>query len=313
MPDDKKEATVPGPAPVKPLTADEVAAKRKADAAKASTPGFSFPKKEDPVTAVVVLEGARRPENASLRMAVGLAQEDALETLSKTAVAKSSLDINALLQLIATLGPLFASLFQKKAPEPTPPPKPVDVEPIPLPKPPNVVVPPGPVPREVVKHHIVGGRAYLTGITEGGPLGPRIGGDRLRAIRNGSANAPHDARFEFDFTPTFEDGHQGQPSGTNEAPDPYFITTPFAPAGDGDTVPPTQPVRLRFDWEGSEGSSADLSREYAANGCTPRIRVRTPLDGGGVLSNLRFEFEGGAVEVEGVDQIHVGRGAGEPQ
>ena len=52
-----------------------------------------------------------------------------------------------------------------------------------------------------------------------------------------------------------------------------------------------------------------LAHEYANYGCTPRIRVRTGGGDGGLLSNLRFEFDGGAVAVEGIDEIHVGRGA----
>lgn len=241
----------------------------------------------------------------ALRAAVALRQEDLLEELTTHPAAaplnQQGFDWGPLIQ---ALGPYILQLIGQIISRPPAPPAPPVVEPAP-PTPPAPPAPPTQPP--VGTHRIVGGKARLTGITEGGPLGKRIAGERLDQIKAGTANAPHDSRFEFDFTPTFEDGHIGQPSGPGEPDDPYFAQTPSCPAAPGDTVAPTQAVRLRFDAEGLE--RADLSREYAANGCTPRIRAIAAGDAGGTLADLRFDFYGGSVSVEGVDEIHVGRGA----
>lgn len=230
----------------------------------------------------------RRPENAGLRLAVSNAKEDIQEEAQLAGI-----DVNSIAQLIALLGPLIAGLFKKDPPR---------VEPAPVPAPTPTPVP-VPTPPQAQGHRIVGGKAKCTGLTEGGPLGKRWSGAQLAGVLAGTNNAPHDSRFEFDFTPTFEDGHVGT------ADDPYFLTTPLCPKGPGDTDGPMQQVRLRYDYEGP--GSADLSREYANYGCTPRIRARTGGGEGGLLSNLRFDFDGGSVAVENVaEAIHVGRGAG---
>jgi hypothetical protein len=244
-------------------------------------------KKSKPKVKAFDFTSYRKPENAALRLAVSNAKEDVTEEAKLAGI-----DINGLAQLIALLGPLIAGLFKKNPP--VVPPAPVPVEPAPTP------VTPAPVP--AAGHRIVGGKAKCTGLTEGGPLGKRWGGAQLAGVLAGTNNAPHDSRFEFDFTPTFEDGHVGT------ADDPYFLTTPLCPKGPGDSDGPMQQVRLRYDYEGP--GSADLSREYANYGCTPRIRARTGGGEGGLLSNLRFEFDGGTVMVENVaEAIHVGRGA----
>jgi len=207
---------------------------------------------------------------------------------------------------ISGLAALLAMLWQMFHPAPSPAPTPA---PVPSPTPEPTPAPaPTPVPTPAGAHHIVGGKAKITGLTEGGPLGKRWGGQALRDVIAGKANAPHDARFELDCTVQFEDGHQAEPRGEGEAPDPYWNGIPMAPFDPShDTVPPTQPVRLRFDYEGA--GSADLAHEYANLGNTPRIRVRTGGGAGGVLSNLRFEGAGFSIPVDGVDEIHVGRGA----
>lgn len=245
----------------------------------------------------------RQPENAGLRLQVSNAKEDVAED-----VTKAGFDFNQIAQLIALLGPLIAGLIRKNpAPAPTPTPTPAPA-PTPTPTPTPVTPPtPTPAPTPATFHRIAGGHAHITGLTEGGPLGKRWGGQDLINVLNGTGNAPHDARFEFDCTPQADDGHTFEGRGPDEAPDPYWLNQPNAPAGAGDTVPPTQPLRLRFDYEGQ--GSADLAHEYANFGCNPRIRVRTPGDGGGVLSNLRFEGQGVTIPVDGVDEIHVGRGA----
>lgn len=153
---------------------------------------------------------------------------------------------------------------------------------------------------------ITGGRAVLTGVIEGGPQGTRIKGDRLREIKRGD-NAPHDSFLEFDCTPHDAEGDDFGPMPESElGKRPEERQNPeFEGVETFDGDPNTQAVRLQFDYEGD--GSADLANEYANHGCTPRIRVRTPPDGGGRLTNLRFVAAGGVVIPVRPSSINIGR------
>lgn len=263
----------------------------------------------------------RRPENQPLRDAVS-ARKDDLEDLLNThpAIAQQTVALQAAgfdwRQIVAVLGPFLGQLLtqllanaSQPKPEPTPAPTPVP-SPAPGPTPAPVPAPQG---GPKLNHWIVGGKARITGLTEGGPNGKRWVGADLMAVLSGKGNAPHDSRFEFDCTVMFDDGHLAEGRAEGEQPDPYWIGQPLAPYRQGvDTEPPMQPGRIRWDWDGA--GTVDLSREYANLGNNPRLRIKVPGDQGGLLSNLRFEFTGAhgavvSIPVEGVDEIHVGRGA----
>lgn len=253
----------------------------------------------------------RDPKSTALRGAVGIRQEDVLETLLGSpklqpfagAIGQSDW-LNLVVKLVEILGPvLAAAILQKlnpKAPDAPPP-----VLPTPSPAPAPVPVPPAPA--AAVKK-IVGGRAKITGLTEGGPLGKRWSGQDLENVLIGVGNAPHDARFEFDCTPQLEDLSFLGPDDPRWAGQPGAKRRPTA----GDTDGPMQPMRLRFTYKGD--GSADLAHEYANFGCNPRIRVRTPGIGGGILSDIYFEgpdYGGGEPIVIEVAEgpIFIGRGA----
>ena len=231
--------------------------------------------------------------------------------------ARGAFDINPILtQLLQSLGPVFAAmLLQAMRPRPQLPPAVVVPPPVihPAPDiPPVIPTHPVPPPTAVVPsgfvHRIVGGKFHLTGMHERGAGGPPMADDWVRAVLAGERNAPHDCWLAMDFTPEFEDGHIGQPSGPGEPDDPYFALTPDCPKAPYDTDGPMQKARLRFEYEG--GGSADLGHEYAKNGCEPRIRCRPGDGSGGSLFNIRIEFLGGSVPLLGAAEvIHIGRGA----
>jgi hypothetical protein len=218
--------------------------------------------------------------------------EDVMAKLAKRRGSKPrrALDLNALMQLIMLI---LASLPKKPEPAPTPQPGPT---PTPPPGPTPTPAPTPPTPPAVAR--IDGGKAAITGLTEGGPIGPRVGGTRLQQILGGSANAPHDSRFEFDCTPSAG----GKKFGHD---DPRW-------EGQPPSLDAPEPMRLHFTYEGA--GSADLAHEYANYGCTPRIRVKTGGGAGGTLSDIYFlgpdYGDGEPVRIEVTPgPIHVGRGA----
>lgn len=155
---------------------------------------------------------------------------------------------------------------------------------------------------------IVGGTAKLTGALEGGRMGERVKGERLREIKRGD-NAPHDCSLEFDCTPTDQEGDDFGPMPESEvskrAEDRRNPEFEGVEAWDGSDS--HQAVRLLFEYEGD--GSADLTNEYANHGCTPRIRVKTGPEESGRLTNLRFVAAGGVVIPVRPDLINIGRRA----
>lgn len=247
---------------------------------------------------------ARKGDDVAARRLVNLHEdvtEDflALRKLKRAVGRARTVSNDQLQQWIAIFLPLILGYLNKPQPAPTPAPAPSPTpEPTPVPAP-----TPAPVPGQ---HQVVGGRAKITGMVDMSN-GQRVAGTRLKDVLAGRANAPHDCRVETGFTPTFEDGHIGQPNAPGEPADPYFLTTPLCPKGPDDTDGPMQVVRLRGNYEGA--GSCDLAHEYAENGCNGRFRVRTGGGPGGTLTDARYDFFGGSVPIEGVDVIHFGRGA----
>jgi len=210
---------------------------------------------------------------------------------------------------LSGLAALLAMLWQMFHPAPTPAPVP---SPTPEPTPEPTPAPaPTPVPTPAHVARIVdGGRGKITGATKGGPLGPRLSSAVMKGLLAGQkfGNELLDVRLELDDTPMLEDGS------FMGADDPRWAGQPNAPYRPGvDTVPPTQPIRLRFVYDGD--GSADLAHEYANFGCSPRIRVRVPSGGGGTLTDIYFEgpdYGDGKPAVKTVvhpGPIHIGNGS----
>lgn len=248
-----------------------------------SKPPSAPPAPPTPPAKVVAFD-LRMPQNASIREAIALRQEDLLDTIIKAVGGPQATSLPTTVtsdgwrDILQQLTPLLVQLLlarvlkQPKA-EPVSPTVHQDFSP---PPPPVVVTPP--IPPGVV--HIVGGRAKITGATKGGPLGPRIKPEVLKALLSGERFGDEilDLRLELDNTPL---GADGKDFG---ADDPRWVGQPSAPhPGEG----PIQPFRLKFSYQGD--GSADLAHEYANFGCTPRIRVRVPAGGGGALTDLFFE------------------------
>lgn len=215
----------------------------------------------------------RNPANAPLRSAVSDAKDEVAGHLLAVSPSFGNIFTPELIaQLMATFGPLLASLLTKKPPVPV-------VQP---PVVPPVVPPPTPAPKPVDKPIAVsaGSKLKLTGYTIGGPLGKR--GDPKALLAGGTG--PKDARLEFDFTPMFSDGLPGQPG-----IDPRIAALPRAPYREGiDTVPPTQAFRLRFSPFG-DLKQADLSHEYYLDGVLPRARIICNTNGKGGIRDIYIE------------------------
>lgn len=149
---------------------------------------------------------------------------------------------------------------------------------------------------------VAGGKAHLTGIKEKGPQGERIKGERLREVRNGD-NGPSDGWYEFDCTPTDQDGEEFGPMPQGEEVNPEFEGVPTF---DGD--PNTQALRLTWEDNLTSGT-ADLVHEYANHGCTPRIKT---VGARGKLTDLRFLAADGVVIHVKPGTLNIGRQEAKP-
>jgi hypothetical protein len=138
-----------------------------------------------------------------------------------------------------------------------------------------------------MSRQIVGGKAVIDGAHAKGPQGPQIGLAKCLAD-----SFPADVWIQTNFTPVDQEGvafgpmPEGLDANTDRNPEFEGV-----PTFDGD--PNTQPARLTGDWEG-EGT-VDFVHEYANEGCSGRIKA---VGAHGVLSNLRYLYNGGSVPVK---------------